>query len=147
MIRHSTWLLFAVPPAALAAERLLLDSATGAFWGVLGAVQALCLLGHAAASLSTWAAWRDEGTVAEVRARRFHLAQGVAVSLLAGNATYYGGVYVGMYGIAESLIGASLAAWGGDRFLGPVLERVVEMLRTALGGAARGASRGNNDGG
>jgi len=93
-------------------------------WAFFG-VQLVSVAGHAAASLVDWADWADKsGAPVDIARRRLKLLQGLAISLLAGNACYYGSSHLGV-GEIPGLLGSGIAAYGGDRFLTPLLTRLT----------------------
>ena len=89
-------------------------------------VQFVSMIGYFAASLSDWAVWNDDsGTPLEQATRRLKLVQGMIVGILTGNVCFYGGT-IGLS--AETLTGfitAGLGAYGGDRVLTPILQRII----------------------
>ena len=134
MIPRSTWILTLVPMLAYSAEQtartLEGDSTTSAFWYLLLAVQVLSLIGHIASSLGEWAQWHDtSGSQLDIKSRRYRLMQGGAVSILAGNIAYFGGYYLVSIGHIEALISSAMAAWAGDRFLTPLMERFTGRMK------------------
>lgn len=126
------WILaiaLCVPIAAYAGATLAEAAGTWRFWAAFGAVQVLCLFGYAGSSLPEWAQWLDEtGGAVAVAERRLKILQRTVVSFLAGNAAYF----IGAYG-PEAMrlpeipcfVGAAVAAWGGDKFLSPLLARIT----------------------
>jgi hypothetical protein len=136
-------LLASVPLAALAAEQAvrMFEPGTVRFWVTLGAVQMLWLVGYGASSLPAWAKWPD-GTMQD----RLTIVSGVITSGIAGNIGYYGGYY--LVGLAEisCFISTGLAGWGGDKFLTPLLGRVVTAFDAILGKGAAGGEGGGNGG-
>jgi len=91
------------------------------------AVQGISLMAHGASSLTEWAQWKDDsGTPVELATRRLKVIQGLIISILAGNVAYYG-IQFTTEKIDEvpSLILAGVAAYGGDRFLTPILQRIT----------------------
>lgn len=132
---RSSWVFVVLlwPLAVLAAQATLgADAGTSRFWAALGAVQVLSFFGYAASSLPEWAQWVDDtgGAVAIVQ-RRLKIVQGLITALLAGNAAYYGGYYyVGAPEIG-CFIAAAVAAWGGDKFLSPLLTRITGKAQSA----------------
>lgn len=131
---HSSWPpALLLPAAALAAAQatLAVDAGTGRFWAAFGAVQVLSFFGYAASSLPEWAQWVDDsGGVVEIVERRLKIVQGMIIAVLAGNIAYYGGFYYA--GLAEipCFIGAAVAAYGGDKFLSPLLSRITGKAAT-----------------
>lgn len=129
------WLpLLLVPLAAYAGDQAVrtLDAGTWRFWAAFIAVQLLWLLGYAGSSLPEWAKWHDTtgGDIA-VAERRLKIIQGMVVAMLAGNIAYYGGhYYLGVAQVA-CFIGAAAAAWGGDKFLTPILSRITGKAQQA----------------
>lgn len=128
-------LLMVVPVAAFAAEALQkFEPTTMRFWVACLAVQFLNSLGYAASSLPELANWIDDGgTAVERLTRKFKIIRGCCIAALAGNIGYYGGLYY--MGVAEvgCFIAAAVCAYGGDKFLTPLLSRIT------------GASRKNDD--
>lgn len=126
----SGWLLALLPLAALGAEQLLrvFEPGNWRFWAAFGVVQLLWLWGYLASSLPAWAKW-DDGTVLD----RLTIVQGTFVAALAGNIAYHGGFYY--LGLAEIVcfIATSVAAWGGDKFLSPLLQRGYALFGAAPG--------------
>jgi hypothetical protein len=121
-------LLVLVPIAAYAAEAVTreLDAESWRFWAAFIAVQILWGLGYAGSSLQEWAGWQDKsgGDVA-IAERRLKIIQGMVIAALAGNIAYFGGhYYLGVAQVA-CFIGAAAAAWGGDKFLTPILTRIT----------------------
>jgi len=99
------------------------------FWVALIAVQVLWVAGHAASSLPQWAQWLDDsGEPVVVRERRLKIVQGAIVSGLAGNIAYYGGYYYINLAEVACFISAAIAAYGGDRFLTPILGRITGRI-------------------
>lgn len=132
----SAWLLCFVPVLAWAADQVLIpfDPSTGRFWITFAMVQVLNLLGYGASSLPQLASWIDEGTAREVLEKRLTIVQGVLVSIMAGNIAYYAGRYSvwpavlpANFGATEIVcfISAAVAAYGGDKFLSPLLSRIT----------------------
>lgn len=121
-----------MPLAAYAAEQAMraLDPGAPRFWWALVAVQILSLVGYAASSLPQWAGWIDDsGGAVAVLERRLKIVQGLAIAILAGNCAYYGGFHY--FGMAEVLCfgAAAVAAYGGDRFLSPLLSRLTGRVQ------------------
>lgn len=132
----SSWLLALVPVAAYAAEQAVrnLDASEARFWAALAAVQVLSLVGYASSSLPQWAGWIDDtGGAVAVLERRLKIVQGLVIALLSGNAAYVSGYYY--FGLPEIVCfgGAAGAAYGGDKFLSPVLSRASQMIQAAFG--------------
>lgn len=128
------WLLLAVPVLAVAADetaqKLAYDGQTLAFWVLLAGTQVVVLVGHAASSLGAWAQWHDSsGSVQDARVRRYDLLQKLCVSLFAGNLVYLAGVYHLALDHVQAIISAGVASWGGDKFLAPLLGRVVAVFQ------------------
>lgn len=124
----SLLLLLMVPAAAIAAESMLakFEPTTTRFWMEFVAVQFLNALGYAASSLPQLANWVDDsGTNVEQLTRRYKIISGCCVAAMAGNIGYYGGMYY--VGVAEigCFIAAAVCAYGGDKFLTPLLSRIT----------------------
>lgn len=112
------------------AEVAKFDPSETRFWAALGAVQILALIGFGASSLPTFAGWIDEsGTSVEKLERKLNIIRGAIVSCMAANICYYGGYYY--MGAAEigCFMGASVAAYGGDKFLAPLLSRITGFTK------------------
>lgn len=125
-------LLMAIPAAAFAAEAVLakFEPTTMRFWMAFIAVQFLNVLGYAASSLPQLANWVDDsGTNVERLTRRYKIISGCCVAAMAGNIGYYGGMYY--VGVAEigCFIAAAVCAYGGDKFLTPLLARITGTSR------------------
>jgi hypothetical protein len=60
------------------------------------------------------------------------------ISIVAGNVAYEGAIFWGSLSIMVAMIVAAVAAYGGDRFLVPVLDRIVGQARQ-IGGAVGAA--------
>lgn len=135
----SGFVLALVPLVALAAEQVVrvFEPGTVRFWVTLGAVQLLWMFGYAASSLPLWAKWPD-GTVQD----RLTIVQGVVVGCIAGNIAYFGGYYIGNLAEIACFIGTGLAGWGGDKFLTPLLGRVVAAYEAIFGKAGAGGDVG-----
>lgn len=120
------WVLWFLPCAALATEEITTAEGIISALLIFLGVQFVSLVGHGAASLPDWAQWSDQdGTRVEVAARRLKIIQGLLISILAGNISFYGGqYYAGLHEI-PGLIGSGMAAYGGDRFLTPILSRIT----------------------
>ena len=133
-------LLASVPFVALGAEQVVrvFEPGTVRFWATLAAVQLLWLVGYGASSLPAWAKWPD-GTTQD----RLTIVSGVITSGIAGNIGYYGGYY--LVGLAEiaCFISTGLAGWGGDKFLTPLLGRVVTAFDAILGKGGAGGEGGS----
>lgn len=117
-----------VPLDVYAAEQAVLriDAGGVRFWAATAAVQMLWLSGYAASSLPEWAQWKDtNGGEVAIATRRLKIIQGMVIAGLSGNIAYFGGFYY--FGIAEvgCFIAAAVAAYGGDKFLTPVLGRIT----------------------
>lgn len=124
------------PAAAVLAEAAMrtLEPGTSRFWWTLGVVQVLGLFGYGCSSIPQLAGWIDPtGDVVVRLERRLKIIQGAMIALLAGNLAYYGGYYYG--GVVE--IGcfgaAALAAYGGDKFLSPLLQRATDLYTRIFG--------------
>lgn len=139
MYRATWWLPFLLLPAAGAlAEQAVrsVDASTARFWIAFAAVQLLSVFGYSASSLPEWAKWRDiTGGDVAIAERRLRILQGLMVSVLAGNIAYYGGYYYFVLAEIGCFIGAAIAAWGGDKFLTPLLGRLVEIFSRVFGKA------------
>lgn len=130
-------LLVVVPIAAYAADAAVreLDAASWRFWAAFIAVQILWGLGYAGSSLHEWAGWKDRsGGDLAIAERRLKILQGVAVAALAGNIAYFGGYYYLNVAQVACFIGAAAAAWGGDKFLTPILARITGRAGQQEGG-------------
>lgn len=117
-----------IPWAAIAAEAATheLDAGSWRFWAAFGAVQILWGLGYAGSSLHEWAGWKDtSGGDVAIAERRLKIIQGMVIAALAGNIAYYGGYYYLSVAQVACFIGAAAAAWGGDKFLTPILTRIT----------------------
>lgn len=132
--RLAWWLpaLF-LPALAFAAAQatLAVDAGTSRFWAALAAVQILAGFGYAGSSLPQWAQWVDDsGGPVAIAERRLKIVQGLCLAVLAGNIAYFGGYYYA--GLAEipCFIGAAVAAYGGDKFLSPLLSRITGKATT-----------------
>lgn len=123
------WLPLALVPLAVAAAEAAvreLDASGVRFWAAFAAVQVLWLLGYAGSSLPQLAKWQDTtGGEVAIAERRLTIIQGVAVAALAGNIAYFGGYYYAGLAQVVCFIGAAAAAWGGDKFLTPILARIT----------------------
>lgn len=132
-MRAGAWWLCMLPPlVAYAAEQAMraLDPGAARFWWALVAVQVLALVGYAASSLPQWAGWIDDsGGAVAVLERRLKIVQGLVIALLAGDCAYYGGYHY--FGMAEVLCfgAAAVAAYGGDKFLSPLLSRLTGRVQ------------------
>lgn len=94
------------------------------------AVQGISLMAHGASSLTEWAQWKDDsGTPVELATRRLKVVQGLMVSIFAGNVAYYGLQVTTQTDDVPSLILAGVAAYGGDKFLTPILARITGRNR------------------
>lgn len=115
------------PAAAVLAEAGVrtMNFSSAQFWWTLAAVQLLGCFGYGCSSLPQFAGWIDPtgGAVVQLE-RRLKIMQGVLIALLAGNLAYYGSWY---YNFAEIVCfgAAALAAYGGDKFLTPLLSRLT----------------------
>lgn len=121
-----------LPLAAFAAEKIArsIDAGEIRFWVAFGAVQILAFAGYGASSLPEWAKWVDlEGGAMAIVERRLKILQGLIIALLAGNIAYYGGYYYAMLAEIVCFIGAAVAAYGGDRFLSPLLSRITGRVQ------------------
>lgn len=126
--------LFLLPAVAYAAAQatLAVDAGSTRFWVALVAVQVLAAFGYAASSLPEWAQWVDDtGGAVAIAERRLKIVQGFMIALLAGNIAYYGGFYY--FAIAEipSFIAGAVAAYGGDKFLSPLLSRITGKVEAS----------------
>lgn len=122
------WLPVLIWPAAGLADAAVrtMDASTGRFWFTLAAVQVLSLLGYGTSSLPQWAGWVDEtGGIVAVLERRLKIIQGMLIAFLAGNIAYYGGYYYFTLAEIACFGAASIAAYGGDKFLTPLLSRIT----------------------
>lgn len=130
------WLVMLVPLTAFAAEQAMraLDPGVPRFWWALVAVQVLWLVGYGCSSLHQWAGWIDDtGGAVAVLERRLKIVQGMLLAFLAGNTAYFVGYYY--YEMVEVMCfgAAAIAAYGGDKFLSPMLSRVTAMFQAAFG--------------
>lgn len=133
------WLLVPLAPlAALAAEQAVrsLDPGAPRFWWTMGFVQALVLLGYGCSSLQQWAGWIDDtGGPVTVLERRLRIVQGMLIGLMAGNCAYYGGFYYsGLHEVA-CFLAAAVGAYGGDKFVSPLVMRLSGMFKAVFGKA------------
>lgn len=124
----STSLMAMIPVAAVSADAALaqFQPTTARFWFAFLAVQFLNVLGYGASSLPELANWINaDGTAVERLTRRFKIIQGCMVAMLAGNIAYYGAMYY--FGVADigCFISAAVCAYGGDKFLSPLLSRIT----------------------
>jgi hypothetical protein len=140
-LRLSPWVLLLVLPAvafAAAQATLSIDAEAPRFWVALAVVQLVGFFGWSVSSLPDLAQWKDHsgGDVA-IAERRLKILQGILMSLFAANLAYYGGYYYS--GLAElpSFLAAGLAAFGGDKFVLPLLTRATAALSVIFGGAAK----------
>lgn len=119
----------AVPVVAFAASATL-DTlpVNDRFWGALLAVQFITALGYLASSLPTWARWLDDEATLE---QRLSVISGALTAVLAGNVAYFGALHYMHVAEVGAFISSGVAAWGGDKFLTPILQRIV--------GAGRGS--------
>lgn len=129
LMRRASWVPPLLLPAvayAAAQATLAVDAGTTRFWVALAAVQVLAAFGYAASSLPQWAQWVDDtgGAVAIIE-RRLKIVQGLVIALLAGNIAYYGGYYYFAMAEIPCFIAAAVAAYGGDKFLSPLLSRIT----------------------
>lgn len=133
------WLLVPLAPLwAIAAEQAVrgLDPGAPRFWGAMGVVQLLVLLGYGCSSLPQWAGWIDAtGGPIAVLERRLRIVQGMLVGFMAGNCAYYGGFYY--FGLPEvpCFVAAAVGAYGGDKFVSPLLVRLSGMFKAVFGKA------------
>lgn len=93
------------------------------WWLTFGAVQIIVLIGYAAASLPAWAKWEDGN-----RQDRLTIIQGVIASILAGNIAYSLSYYAARAPEVWCLVAAALAAYAGDAYLRPMLQRVLGRM-------------------
>lgn len=140
---RTSWLLLVllgVAGGALAEAAVrVVDPGATRFWIAFAAVQILAVFGYSASSLPEWAKWKDiTGGDVAIAERRLKILQGMVVALLAGNIAYYGGYYY--FALAEigCFIGAAVAAWGGDKFLTPLLQRLLEIFARVFGKSPTG---------
>lgn len=121
-----------IPAAAIAEQAVrALDAGSWRFWFAFGAVLVLGGLGWCASSLALAAGWIDTtgGSVAQFE-RRLKVLQGVAVSILASILAYFGGFYYFGWPEIACFAAAALAAYGGDKFLTPLLSRITGKAET-----------------
>lgn len=124
--RQQWWLLWLLPTVVLAAEQVALVSGVTEIILIFFGVQLVSVVGHGAASLTDWAQWGDRsGSSVDMYARRLKLVQGLLLSGLAGNAFFYGSQQMADLSEIPALLGAGVAAYGGDRFLTPILTRIT----------------------
>lgn len=126
----SVGIFFMVLAIAAHAAVAAFDPTTNRFWAALGAVQVLAFIGFGASSLPSLAGWIDEnGSPVERLERKLNIIRGAIVACLAANICYYGGFYY--MGAAEvgCFMGAAVAAYGGDKFLSPLLSRITGYRR------------------
>lgn len=138
MLRLGWFLLPLAPLAALAADQAVraLDPGAPRFWWTMGFVQGLALLGYGCSSLQQWAGWIDDtGGPVTVLERRLRIVQGMLIGFMAGNCAYYGGFYY--FGLHEAacFLAAAIGAYGGDKFLSPLLVRFSGMFKAVFGKA------------
>lgn len=117
-----------VPAVALAADAVLahFEPTTARFWTAWFAVQVLSAIGYGASSLPELANWVDaEGSAVDRLKRRYKIIQGCLLAVLAGNVGYFGGMYY--MGVSEigCFIATSVCAYGGDKFISPLLSRIT----------------------
>ena len=103
---------------AASAVSPVLDFHSARWWATFAAVQVIAVIGYAAASLPAWARW-DDGSTQD----RLAIIQGVIASVLAGNIAYMLSAYAVKAPEVWSLVGAALAAYAGDAYLRPLLNR------------------------
>lgn len=129
VMRLLPWVALACLPVvakAAAQATLAADAGTPRFWVALGAVQVLAFFGYGASSLPEWAQWKDvTGGDVAIAQRRLKIVQGLMIALLAGNIAYYGGMYYLAGPEIVCFIAAAVAAYGGDKFLSPLLSRIT----------------------
>ena len=123
-------LCIAFPCVALAVDQSLriMDPGTSRFWAAMLAVQVLGAVGYCGSNLAQWARWPD-GSLLD----RLTIAQGAVTSLLAANFAYYGGFYLlptWQINLPEigCFIATPIAAWGGDKFISPILSRITGKI-------------------
>ena len=92
------------------------------FWGALLAVQCITALGYFASSLPTWARWLDDQATME---QRLAVVSGALTAVMAGNVAYFGSLYYMHTAEVSAFISSGVAAWGGDKFLTPILQKIV----------------------
>lgn len=106
------------------------DPTTTRFWVALACVQFIGVMGFCASSLPTFAGWVDSaGTPVEILERRLVILRGLIVAQLAANICYYGGYYYMDITEIGCFIASSVAAYGGDKFLTPLLARITGVSR------------------
>lgn len=121
------WILLLAVNTAIAAEQTTRHmEGDERFWWTLLAVQVLCSMGYAASSLAQWAGWPD-GSLAV----RLNIVQGGVTAFLAGNIGFYGAYYYFTLAEVASFIAAAVAAWGGDKFISPILSRITGKIGEA----------------
>jgi len=123
-------LLVFFPGTAWAVEQTLriMDPGAGRFWAAMLAVQVLAAVGYCGSNLAQWAKWPD-GSLLD----RLTIAQGAVTAVMAGNFAYYGGYYLlPTWQITLPEIGCFIAtpvaAWGGDKFISPILSRITGKI-------------------
>lgn len=95
----------------------------GPFWIAFLFVQLLILIGYAASSLPQWADW----TTGEPR-RRYELVGSVFAALLAGNSTYFAGLYAIGWAQIYCFLATPFSAYAGDKFIAPVAARITDAI-------------------
>lgn len=125
-----------VPALSYGADNIVSRAFTvdARFWWAHFFVMVLSCAGWAGSSLPKLAGWVDG-----VR-QRLEILQGLIVSLISGSFAYYGGFYLLTgYGYNPPEVGCFmatiLAAWGGDRFLTPLLDTMMGFVRRVTGKA------------
>lgn len=126
---RALWLIvicMCVPLAAYAAASFSEQAGTARFWAAAAAVQVLSLFGYAGSALPDWAQWVDDtGGLVAIAERRLKILKGMVLAFLAGNVAYFGGYYLAGAPEIACFIAAAVAAYGGDKFLAPVLGRIT----------------------
>lgn len=109
--------LFGFIGSAMAAQAAPFESR--GFLALFGFAQLLAVIGYLASSLPLWAGWIDGTTL-----QRLTIVQGLLVAVLAGNVAFFLAVEYGLSQIL-SMMAAAAGGYGGDKFLMPLLNRVV----------------------
>lgn len=123
-----------IPALAYGAESITSRALTvdARFWWAHFFVTVLSLAGWAGSSLPKLAGWVDG------MKEKLEILQGVVVALISGSIAYYGGFYLLAnfgYNVPEigCFIATIVAAWGGDRFLTPLLDTLADLTKRVTG--------------
>lgn len=100
-----------------------IDPLSWRWWVTMALLHVVILIAYGAASLPKWANW-IEGS----RHDRFTIAQGVLISLVAGNVAWALSYYYANAHEAVSWVMAVLAAYSGDSYLRRQLERLIGRM-------------------